>query len=388
MKGKDLTYHFRIAALVSAYIRGSLTAEERVRLQEWTERSEENRLLLERICDKKLQEKEIAKILSYNTGLAWVKVQHKIGRRRQKRIGWVLKIAASVVLLVGLTALIRFKIVRQEKIAGEKIAPGHYQARLTFASGKSFYLDSLSDIQLFEETTVVSTQVKDTAGYTSCLIRMNVPSRYNTLQIPRGGEYKIMLADGTEVWLNSATEFRFPENFDGRQERVVYLSGEAFFKVKRNESQPFVVKCNGYDVKVLGTSFNISSYEEDGIDRTTLAEGKVEIIRTGERIPLEPGEQACIRKEKLTVEKVKLENYITWMNPYFRFEGENIDRILSRLARWYDVEIFYLHPSVKIYHFTGYLPRYANISEVLELLSMTTNIKFEVKGRTVVVVKK
>lgn len=391
MKGKDMTYSYRIAACILAHIRGVISPEQQERLEEWLEESETHRMLFARICDEHLQGKEIAELLSYNTGLAWVKVKQRVERRRQRRMFNYIKLAASVVLVLGLCSVIRYKIAQRSEVVLVKsapIAPGHYRARLTFASGKSFIIDSLTDVQLCRDTVCVSDDSAAVAGNDSSIPDCRLPVAYNKLEIPRGGEYRVVLADGTEVYLNSATELRFPEDFKNSKERVVYLSGEAFFKVAKNEKQPFIVKCGDYDVKVLGTTFNISNYRDDRTEHTTLASGKVEIGFSGRKVTLKPGQQARIEGENLNVKKVNVENYTSWMNAYFRFEGENIDRILKRLSRWYDVEIFYLNPSVKNYHFSGYLPRYVNISEVLDLLSMTTDVKFEVKNRSVVVMKK
>ena len=168
----------------------------------------------------------------------------------------------------------------------------------------------------------------------------------------------------------------------------MYLSGEAYFEVAKNPSKPFIVQCKDYAVKVLGTSFNVNSYEGDETSKTTLATGKVEIDMDGKQTILNPGQQAIIKDGEVNVREVDVEVYTTWMYENFRFKSESIQEIMTKLSRWYTIDVFYMNEAVKNYHFTGYLPRYAKIADVLELLSLTTNIKFDVKGRTVTVMEK
>lgn len=168
----------------------------------------------------------------------------------------------------------------------------------------------------------------------------------------------------------------------------MYLSGEAYFEVAKNPSKPFIVQCKGYAVKVLGTSFNVNSYEDDDVSKTTLAAGKVEIDMEGELTVLEPGQQAVIKGNDVDVKEVDVEVYTTWMYENFRFQSESIQEIMTKLSRWYAMDVFYLNETVRNYHFTGYLPRYAKIEDVLGLLSLTTNIRFDVKGKTVTVMEK
>ena len=158
--------------------------------------------------------------------------------------------------------------------------------------------------------------------------------------------------------MNAQTELRFPESFANSEQRLVYLSGEAYFEVAKNPSKPFIVQCKDYAVKVLGTSFNVNSYEGDETSKTTLATGKVEIDMDGKQTILKPGQQAIIKDGEVNVREVDVEVYTTWMYENFRFKSESIPEIMTKVSRWYTI------------------------------LSLTTNIKFDVKGRTVTVMEK
>ena len=161
-----------------------------------------------------------------------------------------------------------------------------------------------------------------------------------------------------------------------------------YFEVAKDAAKPFIVRCRDYDVKVLGTSFNVNDYEDEKDSKTTLASGKIEIDMNGRQTVLKPGQQAVIKAGRVDVKEVDVEVYTTWMKENFRFQSETMEEILKKLARWYNIDVIYMGETVKNYHFTGYLPRYANIADVLELLSLTTKIKFELKGKTVTVMEK
>ena len=174
--------------------------------------------------------------------------------------------------------------------------------------------------------------------------------------------------------------------FNGKT-REVYLEGEAFFEVAKNPDKPFIVKTKDFSVRALGTSFNVMNYADDDFSHATLKTGKVEVTANKQKMLLEPGEQAFYKDHLASVKKVDVDVYTAWMGDVFKFDKENIDVILRKIARWYDVHIFYMNESVKNYHFKGTLPKYTNLSDVLGLLEQTTDIKFQIKGNTVVVMK-
>lgn len=389
MKNINNTYLYDIAAIILAYLRDEVDEEGQRKLKVWLEESDSHKTLFARIQDEKMQYEDIQKILSYDAGGAWQVVQQKAARRRRKRLTRVYRVAVSVVIIFGVA--IAF-LLREEAttvvpvVKVEEITPGRSMAKLTVASGDVYHLDSLHQVDLI--TSLAENNGKEVVFIDRQLEEGEREIKYNKVEIPRGGEYQIVLGDGTRVYLNAQTELRFPESFASSEQRLVYLSGEAYFEVTKNPSKPFVVQCKDYAVKVLGTSFNVNSYEGDETSKTTLATGKVEIDMDGKQTILNPGQQAIIKDGEVNVREVDVEVYTTWMYENFRFKSESIQEIMTKLSRWYTIDVFYMNEAVKNYHFTGYLPRYAKIADVLELLSLTTNIKFDVKGRTVTVMEK
>ena len=389
MKNINNTYLYDIAAIILAYLRDEVDEEGQRKLKVWLEESDSHKTLFARIQDERMQYEDIQKILSYDAGGAWQVVQQKAARRRRKRLTRVYRVAVSVVIIFGVA--IAF-LLREEAttvvpvVKVEEITPGRSMAKLTVASGDVYHLDSLHQVDLI--TSLAENNGKEVVFIDRQLEEGEREIKYNKVEIPRGGEYQIVLGDGTRVYLNAQTELRFPESFASSEQRLVYLSGEAYFEVTKNPSKPFVVQCKDYAVKVLGTSFNVNSYEGDETSKTTLATGKVEIDMDGKQTILNPGQQAIIKNGEVNVKEVDVEVYTTWMFDNFRFQSESIQEIMTKLSRWYAIDVFYMNESVRNYHFTGYLPRYAKIADVLELLSLTTNIKFDVEGKTVIVMEK
>ena len=389
MKNINNTYLYDIAAIILAYLRDEVDEEGLRELNVWLEESDSHKALFARIQDEKMQYEDIQKILSYDAGGAWQVVQQKAAWRRRKRLTRVYRVAVSVVIIFGVA--IAF-LLREEAttvvpvVKVEEITPGRSMAKLTVASGDVYHLDSLHQVDLI--TSLAENNGKEVVFIDQQLEEGASEIKYNKVEIPRGGEYQIVLGDGTRVYLNAQTELRFPESFASSEQRLVYLSGEAYFEVTKNPSKPFVVQCKDYAVKVLGTSFNVNSYEGDETSKTTLATGKVEIDMDGKQTILNPGQQAIIKNGEVNVKEVDVEVYTTWMFDNFRFQSESIQEIMTKLSRWYAIDVFYMNESVRNYHFTGYLPRYAKIADVLELLSLTTNIKFDVEGKTVIVMEK
>lgn len=389
MKNINNTYLYDIAAIILAYLRDEVDEEGLRELNVWLEESDSHKALFARIQDEKMQYEDIQKILSYDAGGAWQVVQQKAARRRRKRLTRVYRVAVSVVIIFGVA--IAF-LLREEAttvvpvVQVEEITPGRSMAKLTVASGDVYHLDSLHQVDLI--TSLAENNGKEVVFIDRQLEEGEREIKYNKVEIPRGGEYQIVLGDGTRVYLNAQTELRFPESFASSEQRLVYLSGEAYFEVTKDPSKPFIVQCKDYAVKVLGTSFNVNSYEGDETSKTTLATGKVEIDMDGKQTILNPGQQAIIKNGEVNVKEVDVEVYTTWMFDNFRFQSESIQEIMTKLSRWYAIDVFYMNESVRNYHFTGYLPRYAKIADVLELLSLTTNIKFDVEGKTVIVMEK
>ncbi|MGV3509862.1 MAG: FecR family protein, partial [Sphingobacteriaceae bacterium] len=206
---------------------------------------------------------------------------------------------------------------------------------------------------------------------------------YNTLSIPRGGQYKVVLPDGTQVWLNAASSLKYPTAFNGN-ERVVQLEGEAYFEVAKNAAQPFRVEVKDVKVTVLGTHFNINGYTDEAHIKTTLLEGSVKISKGPVQQLLHPGEQAITGKSS-TIEVVKAnsDEVLAWKNGYFNFHRSNLQEVMRQLSRWYDVDIKY-EGKVPDREFGGEISRNSKASEVLKILELS-DVHFRIEGEHIIV---
>lgn len=207
----------------------------------------------------------------------------------------------------------------------------------------------------------------------------------NQLIVPRGGEYRLILSDGTKVWLNSSSVLTFPTVFAGDLRRVE-LTGEAFFEVSPDAGHPFIVVTPKMDVKVLGTSFNVSVYEDEEAVHTTLLKGRVE-VRTGggEPCELKPGEQAYLTGGELTRKEVNTRQFTSWINGKFMFFNTPLEEISKQISRWYDVDIFFSREEVKEIRFTGAMLRFEPLEELIRMIESTSNVRFSVKNKTIVI---
>ena len=213
---------------------------------------------------------------------------------------------------------------------------------------------------------------------------------YNILSTPYGGQYQVTLPDGTIVWLNSASNLRYPTSFTGHERRVE-ITGEAYFEVAKNARQPFKVKINlsngeGSEVEVLGTHFNINAYDDETTIRTTLFEGSVKINQSTGTTQIKPGQQLQTGKtgQIKIINNADLEETIAWKEGRFQFGNADINCIMRQLARWYDIDVKYEGNISR--HFSGIIPRNVNLLKVLNMLELTGEVNFKVEGKKVIVI--
>jgi transmembrane sensor len=308
-----------------------------------------------------------------------------------------LGLAASVLILLGGAYFISDKkehaIAKQDSSSSvgmttEKFAeiiPGGHHALLITSDGKAIILDSMPNGLLTQQGNADVKKLGDLLEYKApASFNRDTVISYNTVSTPRGGQYQIVLSDGSKVWLNAASSIRFPTAFSGSL-REVELTGEAYFEVAKNKEKPFQVKVRDLKIAVLGTHFNVKAYEDEAETKTSLLEGSVKIIQGKEAGLLKPGQQAVInfKDDKVKIATADMVEVIAWKNGLFRFEGANIETIMREIGRWYDVEIVYAG-KVPLRRFEGKINRNAGLSEVLRILELS-NVKFSIAGKKIIV---
>lgn len=305
---------------------------------------------------------------------------------------WILGIAASLALVLccwfylrNVSPVSKATVFTQSKIK-HHIPPGGYRAFLTLADGSKVSLDTLKpgtvarqgNIRISQDANGKLTYVATPQGRSHL-----VSNEVNTLTTPNGGQYKLVLADGTKVWLNAASSLQFPVAFNGPT-RNVTLTGEAYFEVSKNQKQPFLVKSGDTYVKVLGTHFNIMSYENEAIKKTTLLEGSIEISNQTNSYRVKPGEQVQILRQQLAMpQKVDTVQEMGWKNGFFDFRNANIDYIMRQVSRWYGVDIKY-EGKIPKGLYTGRISRAVKISKLLEMLQYT-GVQYNLVNNTIIV---
>lgn len=324
---------------------------------------------------------------------AWQEFLRHTSAVRQRRgfTRW-LKYAAILFLpLCGGTLAYRFLASPEipREISSE-IQPGRMQAVLTLGDGRQIRLtDAAEQDTLASGKELVVRREKDGIAYTitTAGIREDAVAPH-ILRVPRGGEYRLKLADGSRVVLNSDSRLVYPGSFSG-QERRVELTGEAYFEVAKDAERPFIVETTTGEIRVLGTAFNLSAYPDDDRMHTTLVEGSVAFTAPGSSASrvIVPGEQIMYDKEYGTVQvqQVDVRSFTSWQEGKFIIEAMRLEDIMKRISRWYDVEIFYQNPQAKELVFTGDLEKYSTCSEILEIIGMSTNVNFSVRDRTIIV---
>ena len=299
-------------------------------------------------------------------------------------------IAASILFIIyfQFSNTDKNEIIKVDKIA-QSIVPGSNKAVLILADGSEHDLTSGNNSVI----TTEGTEIKNSGNKLEYMTTNGVSAeiKYNTLKIPRGGEYFLIMADSTKVWLNSETTLRFPVQF-AADVRKVELIGEAYFEVTRKNDVPFIVSSGNQQIRVLGTQFNISSYPENPVIYTTLVEGSVEVSLEGnpeEKISLKPSEQSLIIKNENYIEKrsVDVNPYIAWKEGRFVFRDQMLGDIMETLSKWYDVQVTFSDEELKNLRFTGNLERHADFSDILAKIERTNEVTFEITNNLITIKK-
>ena len=386
-------YSDRIVRLLQLYLLGDITEEERQELEDWCEEAPRNRKLFEQICQEDLFSKERYVYEKIHDTKAFSVFEKRVRKVSSRSIGNWWKYAA--VLLFPILVVGSWKLMHeteQVSIVASSVAPiqpGCSQAVLVLDDGRKVFLKEEEEGVISEDKEITVTGEKDRLVYTSSEGKNVDEIRFNELEVPRGGEYKVRLADGTLVYLNSATRMKYPVKFD-EKERKVYLSGEAYFEVAKDPERPFFVEMEGVEVRVYGTSFNVNTHQKGNI-QTVLVKGSigVKVLSSGMESVIRPGQMAEFKQgnTKVDVKVVNVAVYTDWKDGIFRFENQRLEDILAVLSNWYDMNVFYQTVSVKELHFSGYMERYKDVSVILEAITLSTGVTFSIQGKTIIVSK-
>lgn len=384
-----MDYKNEIGHLLQKYFSGTIMLDEQRLLDSWMKEKEEHKQLFERLRKDTRFAEEYGIFRGVDTTRAWETFRVKNGLGRQRRMTTWIKYAAVIalpLLVAGVWLLFprggeqSIPVAQNTKIVKREASPV-----LEVVGGGKVILEKEKDKMIEAGQGVEVQQSSGMLVYSDSVVSEYVDT--NVLRIPKGGEFKLQLADGTRVYLNSATDLRYPVAFTG-SERRVYLKGEAYFEVAKDAEHPFIVVTDDVQVRVYGTSFNVNTLGADGV-RTVLVEGKVGIRGqdSDREYMLKPNELAFYGRNSrdMKIETVDPDLYTLWRKGIFVFERETLENIMNTLSLWYDMEVFFQSESAKKLHFSGHMKRYEQIEDILHAITDATGVVFTINDKTVCV---
>lgn len=374
-----------LAEQITKYLKGKLSPEEEVELKKRLHDRPDGEGLLLRVRDEQLIAAKKEMYDSFNADKSWEKIRKVTGRRSSRMLYRVFRYAAIFVLPLAVAASIFFSNRSKQANHPRYIVDAYFESHKTMLElpgGVRIALDTTKNVtsELNDfGVTIAEGQGLDYSGLDSV---MDAKVEYHKIVVPRGGEYNLRLADGTRVWMFAESEIRFPTRFKGSK-REVYLSGEAYFEVRHDPAHPFYVKTKSLDVKVLGTSFNVKAYNNMDVVETSLVEGMVSLKDN----VLRPNMQAVFHKNTgdFSYREINGASYRLRKERVFVFDEERLDDILQEMARWYDFEIFYQNPEMADKRFGFKLEKYEQVETLLDILELTGEVRFVMKGKTLTV---
>lgn len=381
-----------ILVLIEKYQGGRITADEQSLLNEWYHSFNDN--------ETEFTGTETEQQLADRIKSRLLETIRRENAKMPQRRKWQIPAAAATVFLllsIGTYMMISSRSTKREiaksntpgaSYTGD-IKPGSNKALLVLADGSTIILDSAANGTLSEQGNIKVQKLDNgllAYSVNGKMITEKDEAFFNTISTPRGGQYQVTLSDGTKVWLNAASSIRFPVVFTGK-ERKVEITGEAYFEVAKNRNMPFKVKASSSEVEVLGTHFNVNSYDDEASIKTTLLEGSVKVSAGNNQTTkfLKPGQQAGINKAGRidVVSGADTEEVVAWKNGLFIFNSTEVKSIMRQISRWYDVDVEY-RGNINL-HFTGQLTRNENVTSVLEKLALTDEVHFKIDGKKIIV---
>ncbi len=382
----------RISDLISNYLKGNLSEAEHAELFSWVEASEENSALFDTILNENELETSYTEYRSFDTEHALANVKARLQPTHVKPFklhsNWLLA-AATVILCIAIGVPAYLHHSPQQAIAvikkNHEISPGGNKAILTLANGSKVVLNGAANGNIASQgSTTIKKLSNGVVAYNknSSSDTRFAAITYNVMSTPRGGQYHLILADGTNVWLNAASSIKFPVVFNGN-ERKVQITGEAYFEVAHDKTKPFRVESEGQTIEVLGTHFNVNTYADENDIKTTLLEGSVKIKAGDKSYLLKPGEQSHLKNGDISITQADMDEALAWKNGVFHFNEASIESVMKQISRWYDVDVQY-EGRIKERTFSGEISMNVNASQILDAMRFK-KIHYTIEGKTIIV---
>ena len=394
---------FYIAKLILGDMQNSLTPTERQELETWLQENGDNNKLYEDLMDEEKLGRDLNELESYDPYLAFEKLSPQIftyepaAKRLHFRIWWYM-VAAVLLLVAGGVAYFALNkteqaaVVPKTAVFAQKKTPGtapdSKKAVLILGDGSTIALNEMNNGNIAQQGNVLIKKINNGLLEIKLTGEPSNTTLFNTIRTPRGGEYEVILDDGSHIWLNSASSLQFPVHFTNSDRRVA-LTGEAYFEVKSSllpsgDKKPFIVSVDNMEVQAVGTAFNISAYKEDDRSQTTVVEGQVKVNRNNKTNLLSPGKKLIAKDNSVTVEDADIKMEIGWKNGDFVFHNTSLKMVMNELARWYDLDVAY-DKGVPDLHFSGEVKRTSAIKTVLQMLEYTGGVTFTISKGIVTV---
>ena len=383
--------------LVTSYLAGTASAEEEKLLLRYYDFLQENQLSWD---EDRMGDYEEVKKTVYRKALNEI-AGHEKGKHNKISylfLNWRVAAASIIIILLSTVTWFQLKSPAEQVVKADDkrvpvthdIAPGSNKAILTLADGSQVVLEDAHNGDITRQKNVTISKTKNgqlvyRAGGTVRPAENKIPA-FNTIKTPVGGQYRVVLSDGTKVWLNSGSSIKFPVTFVGN-ERSVEIEGEAYFEVAKDKKKPFKVFSDDQVVEVLGTHFNVNAYKDEANIKTTLAEGSVKVSSDGISNMITPGQQARLSRKShaMNIVAVDTDAAISWKDGLFVFNDEDIHSIMRKVSRWYGVEVVFQNDINE--KFGGVISKFENVSQVLKILEVTETIHFKIEKRRIIVMK-
>ena len=368
----------KIAHLMFLSLFDLIDEEKRSELNKWLKKRKENQTLFQHLEDPAYQSQHFSRYTQFNAIEGWEKVEPRLKSKSNNRFYRLLPYAAILILCIGIITFLRTNSPQTNIPVSLHKNISNPTVRLVMEDGNTLELNTTDSSQRLEHEDFKSDGKQLVYKHTES----SGSPRFHLLQVPRGGEYALVLSDGTRVWLNAETELSYPSYFSGKDRRVK-LKGEAYFEVTADTSMPFIVETKHLQINVLGTSFNISAYPDES-HHATLAKGKIKAIYEEKQVILSPGEQALLTDSGMIVHAVDIATYTSWKERRFVFKNKPLQEVARDLERWYNVRLTIRQDAQPI-RLTANLPKYENIEKILHIIENIARVKCETNDQEIII---